>query len=167
MPSSWGDFHCCGEHLSGAAGGCRGGLLGGSDFRLSGSGASARLSLGLKWQASLGTRSPPGGRAESQRASTGGREASDSDSLPPVWLAQERPGAVGWIMTRTAGPAEPPLAAHRAGAVPGADSFRPPSVGPQANFQDADQAQAPTYAVASPTAGLAGDGPQARAFQAT
>ena len=67
-------------------------------------------------------------------------------------------------MTRTAGPAEPPLAAHRAGAVPGADSFRPPSVGPQANFHDADQAQAPTCAVASPMAGLAGDGPQARAF---
>ena len=108
------------------------GCLGGFDFRLSGSGASASAAE-TQWQAGW----PPGRRPKASGPPPRAQGIRVADSL---WVAQERPGAVGWIMTRTAGPlaAEPPLAAHRGGCVTGRCRQLPAAVlasdGPQGHL---------------------------------
>ena len=103
-------------------------------FRLSESGASARLRLRLSGRLA----GPPGAEAERPQAEPAGPpRARASGSL---WVAQGPGRSVDRYRSALGCRTSQPLAAA-SDAGPGADSFRPPSAGP---LLDADQAQAPT-----------------------
>ena len=113
------DFHCCGEHLSGVAA-AEVGCLGGFDFRLSESGASARLRLRLSGRLA----GPPGG---GRKPAGLHREREASESL---WVALEtaRGGRLDLDSDcRTTGSRATTGSPPRGSAsLAGAGSFRPP-----------------------------------------